>query len=152
MIGAHFKDVANQTLGNVGEYASALKMPRCIVCLNVLKPPETNGGIQELNPVYSETVASDDAKISRGFLKVVQFRTAQKHCNCFYDIGDRPMRWGESPLVAKHAKFTEEETTYSVAVGVIGGAAEENASMADKIFDAIRLNNIDLRDISLLGK
>lgn len=152
MIGAHFKDVANQTLENVGEYASALKMPRYIVCLNVLKPPEINGGIQELNPVYSETVASDDAEISRGFLKVVQFRTAQKHRNRFYDIGDKPMRWGESPLVAKHAKFTEEETTYSVAVGVIGGAAKENASMADKIFDAIRRNNIDLRDISLLGK
>jgi hypothetical protein len=152
VIGAHFKDVANQTIKNVGEYASALKMPRYIVCLNVLKPPEINGGIQELNPVYSETVASDDAEISRGFLKVVQFRTTQKHRNRFYDIGDKPMRWGESPLVAKHAKFTEEGTTYSVAVGVIGGAAKENASMADKIFDAIRRNNIDLRDISLLGK
>ena len=152
MIGAHFEDVANQTLENVEGYASALKMPRYIVCLNVLKLPEINGSIQELDPVYSETVASDDAEISKGFCMVVQFRTTQKHRSHFYYIGDKPMRWGESPLVAKHAKFTEEGATYSVAVGVIGGTAKENASMTDKIFDAIRRNSIDLRDISLLGK
>ena len=151
MVGAHFEDVANQTLKNVGEYASALKMPRYIVCLNVLKPPEINGSIQKLNSVYTKTVASDDTENSKGFILIVQSRTAQKHRNHFYYIGDRPMRWGESPLVAKRAEYTEEETTYSVAVGVIGGTAKENISMADKIFDAIRRNNIDLRDISLLG-
>ena len=151
MIGAHFKDVANQTLENVEGYASALKMPRYTVCLNVLKPPEINGSIQKLNSVYSKTVASDNTKNSEGFIMIVQFRTAQKHRNHFYCIGDRPMRWGESPLVVKRAEYTEEETTYSVAVGVIGGTAEENISMADKIFDAIRRNNIDLRHISLLG-
>ena len=151
MIGAHFEDVANQTLKNAGEYASTLKMSRYIVCLNVLKPPEINGGIQTLNPVYSKTVASDDAEISEGFCIVVQFRPAQKHRSIFYYIGDKPMRWGESPLVAKHAKFTEEGTTYSVAVWVIGGTAKENASMADKIFNVIGRNNIDLRDIRLLG-
>lgn len=151
MIGAHFEDVANQTIKNIGEYASALNMSRYIVCLNVLKPPEINGGIQELNPVYSETVASDDAEISKGFRKVVQFRTAQKHRSRFYYIDDKPMRWGESPLVAKHAKFTEEGTTYSVAVGVIGGTAKENTSMVDKILNVIGQNDIDLRDIRLLG-
>ena len=151
MIGAHFEDVANQTLENVGEYASALKMSRYIVCLNVLKPPEINGGIQELNPAYSKTVASDDAEISKGFCVVVQFRTTQKHRSRFCYIDDKPMRWGESPLVAKYAKFTEEGTTYSVAVGVIGGTTKENTSMADKIFNAIGQNNIDLRDIRLPG-
>ena len=151
MIGAHFKDVANQTLKIAGEYASTLNMSRYIVCLNVLRPPEINGNIQELDSVYSETVASDDTEISMGFLKVVQFRTTQKHRNHFYCIGDRPMRWGESPLIVKRTEYTEEETTYSVAVGVIGGTANENASMADKIIDTIRRNNIDLRHISLLG-
>ena len=151
MIGAHFEDVANQTLKNAGEYASTLNMSHYLVCLNVLKPPEINGGIQELKPAYSKTVASDDTKIIGGLPEVVQFRTTQKHRNHFYYIGDRPMRWGESPLVAKRAEYTEEETTYSVAVGVIGGTANENASMADKVIDAIRRNNIDLRHISLLG-